>query len=132
MKSIFRKAEDAEAALRDAMNRYKTEKDESDAADEEEQDAKNEIIEVLKPNEEKLAAWVFQQPLSSDYDMIRNMSEEFNLSLTDAKKSMPAFPKSPLIGDQTIPQIVRDLRYMRRKFKGNLGSLSVLSDFLLN
>ena len=119
MKSIFRKAEEAEAALRDAMNRYKTERDESDAADEEEEDAKNEIIQVLKPDEVKLAAWVFQQPLSSDYDMIRNMSEEFNLSLTDAKKSMPSFPKSPLIGDQTIPQIVRDLRYMRRKFKGN-------------
>ena len=119
MESIFRKAEQAEAALRQAMNTYENEKDESDAADVEEEEAKDKIIEVLKPNEEKLAAWLFQQPLSSDYDMIRNMSEEFNLSLTDAKKSMPSFPKSPLIGEQTIPQIVRDLRYMRRKFKGN-------------
>tara|TARA_R110002020_G_scaffold120910_5_gene275278 strand:+ start:3640 stop:5310 length:1671 start_codon:yes stop_codon:yes gene_type:complete len=119
MESIFKDAEDAKRKLEEAMRNYETESAESEAADEEEQDAKNEIIEVLKPNEEKLAAWVFQQPLSSDYDMIRNMSEEFNLSLTDAKKSMPALPKSPLIGDQTIPQIVRDLRYMRRKFKGN-------------
>ena len=119
MESIFKDAEEAKRKLEEAMRNYETESDESDVAEEEEQDAKNKIIEVLKPKEEILAAWIFQQPLSSDYDMIRNISNEFNMSLTDAKKSIPSFPDSPLIGDQTIPEIVRDLRYMRRKFKGN-------------
>ena len=73
MKSIFKAAEDAKRKLEEAMRNYETEADESEAADEEEQDAKNEIIQALKPDEVKLAAWVFQQPLSSDYDMIRNI-----------------------------------------------------------
>ena len=118
LESIFRKAAEAEAALEAALNNFKNQQGEEEKENEETNEARDKIIEVLKPNEEKLAAWIFDQPLGSDYDMIKNISTEFKMSLTDAKKAMPVFPDSPLIGEQTLPELIKDLRYMRRKFKG--------------
>jgi len=62
--------------------------------------------------------WISTLPILDDYDVAMSLSKEFNMNITQAKQSLEVFPREYLIGDKSIPDIVKQLKKYRRKLKG--------------
>jgi hypothetical protein len=80
------------------------------------------LAEIADEEEEitddmKNASWLSSQMLDDEEAIVKNMAKEFNLSLTDAKKSI-TFPGSYTIENANIPSMIRKLRKHRRTLKG--------------
>ena len=75
-------------------------------------------LEDAQENYQQITAWIEQQPISSENRIATDLSKEFNMSLTDAKKSFEQFPPDYSIEGKNIPQLVKDLRMFRRTLKG--------------
>jgi len=76
-------------------------------------DEEEEIREDMKN-----ASWLSSQTLDDEEAIVKNLAKEFNLSLTDAKKSMTPFPGTYTIENANIPSMVKKLRKHRRTLKG--------------
>jgi len=63
-------------------------------------------------------AWLSSQPISDEYEMVKKFAQHFNMTITDAKKSMNNLPKQYTISGEDIPSIVKQLRMKRRELKG--------------
>ena len=103
--------------LRNLVTDLDEEKDEDKKETEETQEVRSKIQSTLQS--EKTTKWLSSQPISSEYDIIRGISKDFNVNLTDAKKAIPQLPDEPLIGKKSLPSVIKDLRYLRRKLKGS-------------
>jgi hypothetical protein len=88
---------------------------------------KKEITDELK-----LSDWLPYQSLD-ETEVIKDISKIYSVNLTDARNMLSAFPEEPLIDNKPIPAIVKDLRNMRRKLKGdNRQKMSKTIDHLIN
>ena len=84
-------------------------------------DEEDELINRQKQLQEEVSRvgkWLNSQPLSSDEDIAKNLSLEFNINLTEAKKQLETFPNEYTIQEKSVPQIVKELRMYRRTLKG--------------
>jgi hypothetical protein len=63
-------------------------------------------------------AWLASQPISDEHEIATNLSKEFKVSLTEAKKSLNMLPKKYTISGEDIPTLVKQLRNKRRELKG--------------
>ena len=72
-----------------------------------------EIEEDLKTNK-----WLEQQSLDNHDNLVKLYAEEFNLSLTTAKKDLDIQLKQYQIEGKDIPMLIKDLRKHRRTLKG--------------
>lgn len=76
-------------------------------------DRQNKIKEELK-----VGKWLSSQPISSEEDIAKNLSTEFNINLSQAKKQLESFPNEYTIQEKSVPEIVKELRMHRRTLKG--------------
>ena len=66
----------------------------------------------------KLSEWLPYQ-LFDETEVIKDISKIYSVNLTEARNMLSLFPEEPLIDNKPIPDIVKDLRNMRRKLKGD-------------
>jgi len=90
------------------------------------EEQKKVLDDSVKPVKDKLKnqlskgninEWLVKQ-YGNEIDIVKNISKELNINLTEATKYIAPLPVEPLIEGKTIPSLVKELRTMRRKLKG--------------
>lgn len=90
------------------------------------EEQKKVLDDSVKPVKEKLKTeltksnlneWLTKQ-YRNEIDIVKDISKNLNINLTEATKYIQPLPVEPLIEGKTIPVIVKELRGMRRKLKG--------------
>tara|TARA_R110002020_G_scaffold51278_1_gene145159 strand:+ start:705 stop:2021 length:1317 start_codon:yes stop_codon:yes gene_type:complete len=81
-------------------------------------DLKDKEEEITTELETTKSVWLSNQLIDNHEDISKNYAQEFNLSLTDAKKQLNTFPGDYKIDDVDIPTLVKSLRKHRRTLKG--------------
>ena len=79
---------------------------------------KDEEEEITTDLADTKLAWLSTQLIDSHEDISKNYAQEFNLSLTDAKKQLNTFPGDYKIDNVDISTLVKSLRKHRRTLKG--------------
>ena len=69
-------------------------------------------------NDDSKLAWLSMQPISDEHEIATNLSKEFKVSLSEAKKSLNMLPNDYTIGGHGIPDLIKQLRNKRRDLKG--------------
>jgi len=92
-----------------------------------EAEKKKEIKDLLR-----LSEWLPYQSID-ETEVIKDISKIYQVNLTEARNMLSSFPEEPLIDNKPIPDIVKDLRNMRRKLKGDSRmKMSKTIDHLIN
>ena len=60
--------------------------------------------------DEKLTAWLREQPIADEHDIVMTMAKEFKMNQTDTKKMVEKFPEKYTVEDKTISDMVKELR----------------------
>ena len=87
-------------------------------------DEVDELSEMLQDkeaadfNDDTKLAWLAKQPIADEYEIATNLSKEFKVTLSEAKKSLNMLPVDYTIQGEDIPSIVKQLRKKRRDLKG--------------
>lgn len=92
--------------------------DRLDAADEEAEQAEEELREVIDDTK-NASEWLSTQPLMSDDDLIKLFASERDLNLSQAKNTLFNYPRKYVIKGKDVPTIVKSMREYRRTLKGN-------------
>mgnify|MGYP003625632857 CR=1 FL=1 len=80
----------------------------------------------------QLEKWLPYQSID-ETEVIKDISKIYQVNLTEARNMLSSFPEEPLIDNKPIPYIVKDLRNMRRKLKGDSRmKMSKTIDHLIN
>ena len=102
----------------------------ADAEEEEAEQAKNnvpKVEEAARLEQEKTDAlnrlnqtksFLDGLPIRDDSDIAKLVSIEYKTNLTDAKKAISNYPDTYEIQGQDVPGIIKQMRYYRRKLKG--------------
>lgn len=83
------------------------------AAIREQEDRKEE--EILEGT--KLASWLSYQ-CHDETEVIKDISSNLSINFTEAREHITKMPTEPLIEEKTIPEVVKELRVIRRTLKG--------------
>jgi len=83
------------------------------AAIREQEDRKEE--EILEGT--KLASWLSYQ-CHDETEVIKDISSNLSINFTEAREHIYKMPTEPLIEEKTIPEVVKELRVIRRTLKG--------------
>jgi hypothetical protein len=54
----------------------------------------------------------------SDYEAVNTLSKNLNINATEARKQLSSFPNQYLVGEESIPELVKKMRKARRQLKG--------------
>lgn len=81
--------------------------------EEEESDKKREEVQNLVGK-----SWINYRPFN-EWDVVKEISNVYGINLTEAQEYISKMPDEPLIEGKPIPDIVKDLRSIRRSLKGN-------------
>lgn len=76
------------------------------------EDEREELTDELK------RSWLSSHPIADEYDIAMNLSKEFRMNLTEAKKALDYYPHEYTVEGQDIPTLIKELREQRRTFKG--------------
>jgi len=82
-------------------------------------DEVDELSEMLQDkeaadfNDDTKLAWLAKQPIADEYEIATNLSKEFKVTLSEAKKSLNMLPVDYTIQGEDIPSIVKQLYYPR-------------------
>jgi len=79
----------------------------------EQEDRKEE--EILEGT--KLASWLSYQ-CHDETEVIKDISSNLSINFTEAREHISKMPTEPLIEEKTIPEVVKELRVIRRTLKG--------------
>ena len=80
----------------------------------------------------KLSEWLPFQSID-ETEVIKDISKIYQVNLTEARNMLSSFPEEPLIDNKPIPDIIKDLRSMRRQLKGDSRmKMSKTIDHLIN
>ena len=91
-----------------------------------------EIEEGETSNEIKLS-WLRSSELDSEGTVVKLLSKEFKINLSEAKKSIRDFPRQYVVGEKGIPDVIKSLRKYRRTLKGETKiSLTKSIETLIN
>lgn len=70
-----------------------------------------------KFSKEDISKWITTQ-YGNEVDILKEISKKMNINLTEASEFIKQLPVEPIVGDKNIPDLVKDLRKMKRKLKG--------------
>lgn len=76
------------------------------------------IEEDIKTQSEELGKWLSRQPIRDNEQVAKNYAQEFNMNLTQAKKSLFVTPEIYQIQGNDIPSVIKQMKYHRRTLKG--------------
>ena len=65
----------------------------------------------------KLASWLSYQ-CHDETEVIKDISSNLSINFTEAREHISKMPTEPLIEEKTIPEVVKELRVIRRTLKG--------------
>lgn len=90
------------------------------------QNQKDMIEERVKPEKEKLKEIVGKEDVSKwittqygdEVEILKTISKNLGINLTEATNYITPLPIEPIVSDKNIPDLVKELRGMRRKLKG--------------
>tara|TARA_R110000751_G_scaffold307625_1_gene430231 strand:+ start:832 stop:2211 length:1380 start_codon:yes stop_codon:yes gene_type:complete len=100
--------------------------DDLDEAKTEAENKKKDLVESLK-----LSDWINYQS-ADETEVIKDISKIYSVNLSDARSMLSSLPDEPLINEKALPDIVKDLRKMRRELKGdNRDKISKTVDHLI-
>ena len=76
------------------------------------------IQRVKEEFDKKTASkWLHTQH-GNELDILKNISETLKVNLTEASDYITKYPIEPIVSGKTIPELVKELRDMRRELKG--------------
>ena len=76
------------------------------------------IQRVKEEFDKKTASkWLHTQH-GDELDILKNISETLKVNLTEASDYITKYPIEPIVSGKTIPELVKELRDMRRELKG--------------
>tara|TARA_R110002167_G_scaffold40905_3_gene125316 strand:+ start:439 stop:1827 length:1389 start_codon:yes stop_codon:yes gene_type:complete len=96
------------------LEQVKRIQDQKKVLNEEEEEPRANLVEQFKKD---LNTWLPNQ-YGSEVDILRDISKNLNINLTEASDYIIKFPIEPIISEKNIPNLVKELRDMRRQFKG--------------
>ncbi|MAP53606.1 MAG: hypothetical protein CL605_01760 [Altibacter sp.] len=82
-------------------------------------DEKEESLRAVanKDPNEVMMSWL-QYQCHDEMQVIKDISNNLKINFTDAKQYISKMPEELMIEEKTIPDVVKELRYMRRTLKG--------------
>ena len=78
----------------------------------------NELLSVANKDPDKFMASWLQYQCHDETEVIKDISANLKINFTDAREHISKMPEELLIEEKTIPEVVKELRYMRRTLKG--------------
>lgn len=70
-----------------------------------------------KIGKEDISKWITSQ-YGDEVEILKDISKNLGVNLTEATKYISALPVEPIVSEKNIPDLVKELRSMRRKLKG--------------
>ena len=67
---------------------------------------------------QELAKWV-QYQTSDETEIIKDISKIYSMNLSDARDMLGKLPDEPIVDGKNIPDLIKEMRMIRRKLKGN-------------
>ena len=64
-----------------------------------------------------LDIWLSTQ-YGNELDIVKNISAMKGINLTDAMTYIPIYPSAPIVGGKCIPDLIKELKMIRRELKG--------------
>jgi hypothetical protein len=101
--------------LEESLNQVKRVEEQKKVLDDSVKPVKDKLKNQL--SKANLNDWLVKQ-YGNEIDIIKDISKNLNINLTEATKYITPLPVEPLIEGKTIPVLVKELRSMRRKLKG--------------
>ncbi len=101
--------------LEESLNQVKRVEEQKKVLDDSVKPVKDKLKNQLSKS--NLNEWLVKQ-YGNEIDIIKDISKNLNINLTEATKYIQPLPIEPLIEGKTIPVLVKELRSMRRKLKG--------------
>ena len=90
-------------------------------------------LEVDETSNEIKLSWLRNSELDSEGTVVKLLSKEFKINLSEAKKSIRDFPRQYVVGEKGIPDVIKSLRKYRRTLKGETKiSLTKSIETLIN
>jgi hypothetical protein len=78
------------------------------------------IEERIKQNlktKAEINSWLDMQA-DSEIEIVKSISSMCGVNLTDAMSYIPTYPTPPIVGDKNLPDLVKEMRKIRRGLKG--------------
>tara|TARA_R110002167_G_scaffold116694_3_gene292047 strand:+ start:1640 stop:3052 length:1413 start_codon:yes stop_codon:yes gene_type:complete len=118
---IFKEELDVEQLEQDVQE-IKRVKDQQDALEDTVTPVKQKIKEQFG-NDKILASEDINKWLNTQYgnevDILKDISKNLSINLTEASTYITPMPVEPIVSDKNIPDLVKELRGIRRKLKGD-------------
>jgi len=113
MELIIKDEEIDTEALEELLNRRKTAGSQLDQAESQVKDIDEKIREATKIQN----SWL-QYQCHDETEVIKDISSNLSINFTEAREHITKMPTEPLIEEKTIPEVVKELRVIRRTLKG--------------
>ncbi|MAL10867.1 MAG: hypothetical protein CMF74_14535 [Maricaulis sp.] len=113
MELIIKDEEIDTEALEELLNRRKTAGSQLDEAESQVKDIDEKIREAAKIQN----SWL-QYQCHDETEVIKDISSNLSINFTEAREHITKMPTEPLIEEKTIPEVVKELRVIRRTLKG--------------
>ncbi len=113
MELIIKDEEIDTEALEELLNRRKTAGSQLDQAESQVKDIDEKIREAAKIQN----SWL-QYQCHDETEVIKDISSNLSINFTEAREHITKMPTEPLIEEKTIPEVVKELRVIRRTLKG--------------
>ena len=114
MELIIKDEEIDTEALEELLNRRKTAGGQLDQAESEVKD----IDEKIRDATNIEMSWL-QYQCHDETEVIKDISSNLSINFTEAREHITKMPTEPLIQEKTIPEVVKELRVIRRTLKGD-------------
>jgi len=80
-------------------------------------DEKEESVRAVADGDKFMASWL-QYQCHDETEVIKDISNNLKINFTEAREYLAKMPEELLIEEKTIPEVVKELRHMRRTLKG--------------
>ena len=114
MELIIKDEEIDTEALEELLNRRKTAGGQLDQAESQVKD----IDEKIRDATNIEMSWL-QYQCHDETEVIKDISSNLSINFTEAREHITKMPTEPLIQEKTIPEVVKELRVIRRTLKGD-------------
>ena len=101
--------------VEESVRRIKDAKQQKDMIDESVQPEKDKLKQTF--GKEDITKWITTQ-YDDEVEILKTISKNLGINLTEATKYITPLPVEPIVSDKNIPDLVKELRGMRRKLKG--------------
>lgn len=119
MELIISKEEINTEELRRNLEEYENKKNVAEQATNEKDEAEDKLLESAGKNPDDITLSWLQYQCHDETEVIKDISQKLKINFTEARDYISKMPDELLIEGKTIPDVVKDLRHMRRKLKGS-------------